>query len=252
MGSPRKGDSYKIIKTFEEKLKTLDKVEFEYLFLKELNLGYCHGCCICMAKGEDFCPAKDITLEIRRAMLASDGVIFASPVYAHQVTALMKNFIDHFSYVFHRPCFFDKSALIISTTGGSGLKEVLDYLGLAARGWGFNVVGKLGVIAPAFQHTPAYRTKVIKEITALSQKLFNAIKTGVRPSPTLYDLIFFRAMKCKAMKIREHLPYDYEYWKEKGWLDKDYYLDVRINPFKNLLAKFIEGRIKKEMSKFFK
>jgi len=41
---------------------------------------------------------------------------------------LMKNFIDRFSYIFHRPRFFDKKALLLSTTGALGLKEIFDYL----------------------------------------------------------------------------------------------------------------------------
>ena len=63
---------------------------------------------------------------IREEMLNADGLIFVSPVYAHQVTALMKNFIDRFAYVLHRPCFLDKAALIISTTELTGLEDVLD------------------------------------------------------------------------------------------------------------------------------
>ncbi len=253
MGSPRKRDSYQITKVFEEKLNAVEKVEFKYLFLKEVNLEYCRGCCVCFAKGEEFCPAKDITLKIRGEMLNSDGVFFVSPVYGHQITALMKNFIDHFAYIFHRPCFFDKVAMVISTTGGSGLKEVLDSLEGTARGWGFNVAGNLGVIAPAFQHAPEYRTKVINEIETLSQNLLDSIKTRKRPSPTLYDLIFFKAMKCKIAPLKEVYPCDYEYWEQRGWLNKDYYLDnASINPFKNIYAKFIERRIKNERMKNFK
>jgi multimeric flavodoxin WrbA len=48
-------------------------------------------------------------------MHAADGVIFATPVYVMNVSALMKTFIDHFSYIYHRPRFFDKKALLLST-----------------------------------------------------------------------------------------------------------------------------------------
>lgn len=33
-----------------------------------------------------------------------------------QVSGLLKNFIDHMSYNFHRPRFYNKKALIITTT----------------------------------------------------------------------------------------------------------------------------------------
>ena len=252
MGSPRKGDSYKITKIFEEKMNAFEKVEFKYLFLGDINLEYCQGCCICMTKGEEFCPSKDITIKIRQEMLDSDAVIFSSPVYAHQVTALMKNFIDHFAYIFHRPCFFDKAALVISTTGGTGLKEVLDYLEMTAQGWGFNVVARLGVVAPAFQYKPKYKTKLIKDIEILSHKLYDAIKTGRQLSPTLNDLIFFMSMRCKMINVREYYPCDYQYWKKKGWLDKDYFFDTKIDLFKKIYVNFIESRIKNQISKNFK
>jgi multimeric flavodoxin WrbA len=67
-------------------------------------------------------------------MLVSDGVIFVSPAYCQNVTALMKNFVDRFAYIFHRPRFFNQKALIISTTCGAGLKETLNYLEGRRRG----------------------------------------------------------------------------------------------------------------------
>jgi hypothetical protein len=48
----------------------------------------------------------------------------------------MKNFIDRFAYVSHRPRFF-KPALVVSTTGAVGLETTLFMLGLMAGSWGF-------------------------------------------------------------------------------------------------------------------
>jgi|GEM_PF-4516815 len=59
-------------------------------------------------------------------------------------------------------------------------------------------------------------------------------------------------MKCKIIAAKHSLSYDYEYWDKRGWLNKDYYLDIRINPFKNLFAKLIENKIKNAMEKNFK
>ena len=186
IGSPRKGDSYRITKLVEKRLKSLRDVEFKYLFLKDANLEFCLGCNNCMAKGEEFCPIKDDALTIRDEMLNSDGVIFVSPVYINQVTGLMKNFLDRFVYLLHRPRFFDKSAMVISTTIGSGLKEVLGYLELNARLLGF-YVHKLGVIAPTRRYTPKYKNKITSEIDKASRKFFEAIKTKRRPSPNLHE-----------------------------------------------------------------
>jgi len=35
-----------------------------------------------------------------------------------QLTALTKNLIDHLCFMLHRPCFFTKKALVVSTVGG--------------------------------------------------------------------------------------------------------------------------------------
>jgi multimeric flavodoxin WrbA len=166
---------------------------------------------------------------IREEMLNADGLIFVLPVYAHQVTALMKNFIDRFAYVLHRPCFLDKAALIISTTELTGLEDVLDYLEFAARLWGFHVVHKLGIIAHAFEQAQGYRNTILTEIDEAAKNFFEAVETKNRPSPDMYDLKYFEAMKVKIQFHQKQFPCDYRYWQEQGWLNKDYFLDTRIN-----------------------
>ncbi|MGE5473735.1 MAG: NAD(P)H-dependent oxidoreductase, partial [Ignavibacteriales bacterium] len=130
MGSPRKGNTYRATKKIEEFMQSLGNVEFEYIMLRDAGLSQCSGCLACFGKGEDHCPHKDSAHIIEQKMHDADGVIFATPVYGISVSALMKTFIDRFSYIFHRPRFFDKKALLLSTAGALGNKEVLDYLKL--------------------------------------------------------------------------------------------------------------------------
>jgi len=60
MGSPRKmGNSYKIVKRIEEKIRTLGSIEFSYLFLRDAHLELCRGCWSCLSVGYDRCPLKD-------------------------------------------------------------------------------------------------------------------------------------------------------------------------------------------------
>jgi len=66
-------------------------------------------------------------------MMEADGVIFATPVYGFQVSWLMKLFIDRHGYIFHRPRFFQKKALLLATAGFAGTGDVLRYLNLVAR-----------------------------------------------------------------------------------------------------------------------
>jgi multimeric flavodoxin WrbA len=152
MGSPRKGNTYRAVRKVEEVMRSKGDVEFEYLMLKDANLSQRSGCFVCFMKGEDHCPSKDDAPLIEKKMHDADGVIFATPVYGMSVSALMKTFIGRFSYIFHRPRFFDKRAMLLSTTGALGLKEILDYLQLVAGIWGFEVSYRVGIVTPPCQY----------------------------------------------------------------------------------------------------
>ena len=253
LGSSRgKGNTYKIIKQLEEKIKKLGDVEFSYLFLKETNLEQCRGCFTCVIRGEHLCPIKDDRAKIEEQMLNSDGVIFASPVYVFNVTALMKNFFDRFGYASHRPPFFNQSAMAITTSSGGGLKETLNYLESITRSWGFNFVDKLGIIThPYLIHTPRYSKEIESNMDKTARIFYQSIKTKERKSPKLGELIQFRMMRVHAIDTKEYFTADYKYYKEKGLVDKNkkYFIDTEINIFKNMFAGMIEKLIIRAMSK---
>lgn len=90
-------------------------------------------------------------------MMEADGVIFATPVYGFQVSWLMKLFIDRHGYIFHRPRFFQKKALLLATAGFAGTGDILRYLNLVARLWGCEVVARAGIRSHAtFAPLPPY------------------------------------------------------------------------------------------------
>ena len=236
MGSPRRVDSYHVCELFRKNLTAGGEVEFKYMFLKDLGLEFCRGCGVCTSKDERLCPARDVTQKIEDDLLSADAVILASPVYAQHITALMKNFIDHSCHFFHRPRFFDKAAIILATTGGTGADDVLNYLNLVAVGWGFNMIGKLGVVSPLFRAGGKYKADIISKIRDLSGKLLEATKTKKWPAPSFYELVLFNVMKKKARTDGTD-NVNYKYWDERGWFDKNYYRDTPVNPVSNLLAK---------------
>lgn len=53
------------------------------------------------------------------------------------------------------------------------------------------------------------------------------------------DLIIFNVQRVSFNELREEAPVDYEYWKNKGWLEKGrkYYVDVPVNPVYHLIAR---------------
>lgn len=102
---------------------------------------------MCLSHGEDRCHLKDDRKTLEKQMLDADGVIFVSPVYALNDTAIMKNFLDRFSYALHRPRFFNQQAMIVCTAGALGLKVAIDSLAVIKLA-GFNLVHSAGFITP--------------------------------------------------------------------------------------------------------
>lgn len=251
IGSPRKGNTYRAAERIREILQSYSPVEFEYIWLRDENLGFCRGCFTCIAKGEENCPVKDAAPAIEQKMRDADGVIFASPVYGMNVSGLFKVFVDRFSYIFHRPRFFEKKALLLSTAGAVGNSEVLKYLRLVAQVWGFEVAGEAGLITPPGT-IPEYRERENEEICTRAAAVFHtALTSPRRKSPDLNDVIIFHAQRGSFGELREQAPLDYQYWKEHGWLEPGvrYYVKVQVYPLYTLIGQFVEYMARRQVRK---
>lgn len=159
-------------------------------------------------------------------MREADAVIVTTPVYALQVTALVKNFIERSSYIMHRPCYFGKWFMPLSTQYIGGDKDVEKYLASVMRFWGFNVI-------PGLRLTMSWdKNKIDRTVTTAADRFRKAVEQTGFPSPTFVDLMMFRfrrqAMRGKSYP--ETFPRDVEYFRERGWLESPYYYDVRLNP----------------------
>jgi hypothetical protein len=169
------------------------------------------------------------------------------------VSGLFKEFVDRFSYIFHRPRFFKKKSLLLSTTGALGNSEVLKYLHLVAQVWGFEIAGEAGLITPP-EKIPEYRQRENEEICRRAAALFHAALTSPsRKSPALKDVILFHAQRGSFGELREHAPVDYRYWKEQGWLEPGvrYFVDVPVNPLYTVIGRFAEYMARRQVRKDF-
>ena len=245
IGSPRKKNTYKIVKEFEDSLKETIDLQFEYLFLNDYNLDICKGCLNCVRLGENHCPHNKIVSQLINKLQEADGVIFSSPVYIDNITGLMKNFLDHLVYLVHRPPFLDKYALVLSTTMGSGLDNVLTYLEKTAIKLGFSVVGRFGVKVPTFD-----KKKGKKEIKKISKDFIDSIENEKWIKPSFWAVLYFKIMRVLVKEILSNdFKLDYEYWKENGWFTRNYFKKGKIGWFKNFLTNLIIFFIKKEIEK---
>lgn len=246
MGSPRKKDSYDVCKLIEEKFKKNCTVEFEYIFLKDYVIEDCKGCDICFKKSEKLCPCKDDLHKIKDKLLNAHGIIFASPVYAYQVPAPLKRILDRLSYLFHRQELIGKPTLTVVTTGGGGHKQVSKYLKMTVCGWGCNLVGAISIISPMFfenknessawGYDKYYHKINVEKIEKISESFIKVIADNTPPTPTFYDIFMFNCLRSKTFTSQA----DYDFWKEKGWLNSNYFYDVNINLLKRGFGKILK------------
>jgi len=231
-GSPRKGNTHQVLNSIKENYPDID---YKILMLKDLNFELCKGCYSCVVRGEEKCPIKDDRDMIIGEMMDADGVIFASPTYAHMISAIMKNFFDRFGFYAHRPRFFDKYAMSLSTCSGYGAEFSNQYMDKMVGVFGFNVVPPLGLsVRPGKVNEIDKQINLKKTIDAVNV-LFAGINKGERTKPSLSFLVPFHIFKLVSELGSDFMKADYEYYKDK----ENFYYDTKINPIKTYLAKKI-------------
>ncbi|MFW9997236.1 MAG: NAD(P)H-dependent oxidoreductase [Candidatus Odinarchaeota archaeon] len=239
IGSKRKRNTVNSVRLLENSLLSHTDCSVEYLFLKDYDLPFCSGCHQCLRKSEEKCQAYEVVNSLRMRMDTADGLIFATPVYLQHISAMMKNFFDHFAYLEHRPRYFDKPAIIVATSAGSGLKQTTSYLKKFTRAWGFHVIGEIKVKMIAYESSK-YQKKVAKQVSILSRKMTDEItRKGLR-SPDNSEIVDFRVRRLITLATRDSFPRDYEYWENRNWFNKSYYTNARLGIFGSLMGYFSE------------
>lgn len=238
MGSARKKTTYQAIQEFEKNLKQYGEFDFEYVFLSEYHLEFCQGCKLCFDKGEEFCPLKDDRNVLIEKMEHSDGVIFATPNYAFQISARMKNFFDRFAYILHRPRFFGKTFTAIVTQGIFGGNDILKYLEGMGANFGFYVT-KGSCVSTLEPMTELQQKKLKLEIKKSSEKFYKRLIKSTPAAPSLVRLMLFRITRTSIRYIDVRY-FDYYYYKDKGWFDSDYYHETTLGPIKKFMGCFFD------------
>lgn len=238
IGTQTKRATYTALQEFEKNLRQYEEIDFEYVFLSDYHLEFCKGCLNCLSKGEELCPLKDDRDVLLAKIEDSDGIVFATPNYAFQVTARMKNFLDRFAYFYHRPKFFDKTCTAIVTQGIFGGNKIRKYLETMARNFGFQVTrgSYLTTLRPM---TEPQKKRLTQEMKKAARRFHDGLMRPVPPSPSLSRLMIFRMHRSSIMGVDRELK-DYQYFKEAGWFESDYYYDTELGPVKKVAGNFFD------------
>lgn len=225
-GSPRKKNTWAIVNRIKNNLEG----DFDEINLSECDIPICKGCFNCFMNGEEYCPHRDYIKPIVEKLRDCDAIIMTSPVYALNVSALLKNFIDHTAYFYHRPEFFTKKAIVVVSTAGAGHKKVANYLDETLRHWGVNKVYKLSV---ACGEKDSLETD---KIDKTAKKFGFDVKSGKIHSPKWGDIIFFDVWKVMALKD-DPIPADMKFWFDTGLVNHDFSPDVKLGFVKKIFSK---------------
>ncbi|MBN1253650.1 MAG: flavodoxin family protein [Deltaproteobacteria bacterium] len=96
VGSPRKNGNTHILVSKILEGAGAEGARGDIIFLADVAIRECDGCHACW-KGTE-CSKNDDMNRLYPKIIASDGIVFGTPVYWYGPTALMKGFVDRFVY----------------------------------------------------------------------------------------------------------------------------------------------------------
>ncbi len=232
VGSAHKGGATsRAASLFLENLASYGDVRGEIVVLSDYDIGVCRGCKNCTNRGEERCPLEDDRDVLIGKMMASDGVVFASPNYSFQVSAIMKIFLDRLAFLFHRPRFHGKalSSIVVQAIGMGG--RIVSYLDFVGGGLGFNVVkGSCSRTLEPMSEDASNRMR--KKLASQSRRFHARLLKPAFPVPSLLGLLMFRIARTGYQRSLGDDMRDHVYFRDRGWFETDFYYPTRLGPFK--------------------
>ncbi len=196
--------------------------EIAEFFLPQDFGSFCQGCTMCFKGDKTKCPHYGSLEPITYSLIEADLIILASPVYVFHATGAMKALLDHYGYMFmvHRPeeAMFKKQGLCVATAAGAGISSTIKDMADSLFFWGVAKQYKLGfaVAAVSWETVSEKKKRAIEKKAAAMADLIRRRNGKVKPG--LKTKAFFSLMRMIHKKGL--LPFDADYWKEKGWTGK--------------------------------
>ncbi len=112
-GSPRENGNSDILLNYALQGVQESQVQYEKIFIRDLEIKYCRGCRACDTLG--LCIISDQMKKIYEKLETFDRVIVSSPIYFYGVSAQLKTLIDR------SQCFWARKYLLKKTIEGKRL-----------------------------------------------------------------------------------------------------------------------------------
>ncbi|MBQ3842301.1 MAG: NAD(P)H-dependent oxidoreductase [Ruminiclostridium sp.] len=220
LGTPHKGNTRAVTDLFLDEFRAAG-AEVDELVLPRDFGETCLGCANCILHGEDKCPHYGKTAPIVERIEKADLIILATPVFVGSCTGALKELLDHFAYMWlvHRPkeVMFGKTGLIITSAGGSGVKQTVKLLRSNMSFWGISSVYSYGVTTMKMNGNYADykdKEKIKRQVKAVANKVAKSVERKKVSFGTKFLFGIFKMSQKNGWNKT-----DSDYWKNKGWLD---------------------------------
>ncbi len=220
MGTSHKGNTRAITDLFLNEFRN-EKNEFDEIVLPNDFHEICYGCANCILQGEDKCPHYNLVNPIVEKIEKADLIIIATPVFVMSCSSGLKALLDHLAYIWlvHRPkeSMFNKVGLIITSAGGSGVKDTVKLVKNNLFYWGVPTIYNYGVTTMKMGGNYVdykNKDKIKQQVKNKAKKIKKSLQDrNVGLKTKLFFRIFGMTQKNGWNKT------DSNYWKNKGWLD---------------------------------
>ena len=178
---------------------------------KQLNIRECVGCENCFNKGQ--CKINDDLDIIKKEIKESDIIIFASPVYCHQVSGSMKIFIDRLALWLHTMELKGKIGISINTSYNNGNVFVEDYLNKILECMGAYVISSVSLKRIQMMNENSYNSIIRVKGNRILEKLKSKdILISTRQET------YFKTLSL-SMKESKSKSYEKEYWLQNNYFE---------------------------------
>ena len=219
-GSMRKGNTYTLTKEIMTVLANKPNVAFTEINIADLNLPFCVSCHLCLSKGEEYCPHYETMRGVETALAECDGVIMSGTTYMWALNASMKNLLDHLAYGLHRPAFFGKKGMVITTSAGTHEKGVAKYIKAVLGQWGIN--GAIIVTQNTKEQKLMSAEKSTIKLDRATQRFYQLVVSGKPLSPSMKNIAVHNACRAMSLSKFSESERDTKYWQQSGFYDKAY------------------------------
>jgi len=202
-GESNKDKNYELTKKF---INQFDRANVKEYFLPDDMAKPCLGCMNCYYNSEKNCYAFRQIYKIYENMTDADLIIISTPTYSGGMPGHLKSFFDHLGFLWltRRPnrIMFRKKAVVLSSSMYLNSKNTLHEIKRNLNWWGISSVYTCDLNK---KNIDKMFKKICNKVTLSKDKIL--LKTKLR----------FK--KClRNIKHHPENEYDYNYWKEEGWL----------------------------------